>query len=149
MSKNKIILLGNIGEPKIETFGDKKKATFSLATSDRAYKKADGTEVPEKTEWHNIVCWHKLAEIVEKYYRKGMKVYVEGKVHHRKFNDSNGVERIAYEVEPQEMELCNGKNENTQQPAAQPTMSQGVASAVQTLNNAGLQVEATGDGLPF
>ena len=58
-------------------------ATFSLATTDRAYTLANGTQVPERTEWHNIVLWRGLAQTAEKYVRKGDKLYIEGKIRSR------------------------------------------------------------------
>ena len=150
MSVNKITLIGNVGQdPKIETFGENKKATFSVATTERGYTKRDGTKVEDKTEWHNCQVWRGLADVVEKYVHKGTQVFVEGVVHHRKYNDNNNVERIAYEVEVKELQLLGSKSDTAQQ-APQPTASPSVANTVQMLNNAGLQVEQTGEeALPF
>ena len=69
MSVNKVILLGNVGQdPKVKYFDSGSAvATFSLATTDRAYTLANGTQVPERTEWHNIVASNRWAEIVDKY----------------------------------------------------------------------------------
>ena len=73
MSVNKVILLGNVGrDPEVRYLDTGiAVASFSLATTDRAYTLANGTQVPEKTEWHNLVLWRGLAETAEKYVHKG------------------------------------------------------------------------------
>ena len=82
MSKsiNQVLLAGNVGkEPEVRTLdGGIKVATFSIATSTGGYKKQDGTDVPEKTQWHSIVAWRNLAEIAEKYVHKGDKIIIMG-----------------------------------------------------------------------
>ena len=79
---NKVILLGYVGkEPDVRYVSQGVcVAQLTLATKDRAYKLQDGTEVPERTEWHNILLWRKLAETVEKYVHKGDLIYVEGRL---------------------------------------------------------------------
>ena len=79
MSVNKVILLGNVGrDPEVRYPSQGQTvATFPLATSDRAYTTSSGTQVPERTEWHNIVMWGRNAEIAEKYIRKGSRLYIE------------------------------------------------------------------------
>ena len=78
---NTVILVGNVGKDPEVRYLEKNVAVarFSLATSERAYTNAKGVLVPEKTEWHNIVVWRGLAEVVEKHVRKGTQVYIEGK----------------------------------------------------------------------
>ena len=85
MSVNKVILLGNVGRDPEVRYLDTGVAVaiFPLATSDRAYTSANGTQVPERTEWHNLVLWRGLAETAEKYVHKGDKLYVEGKIRTR------------------------------------------------------------------
>ena len=79
---NKVILIGNLGrDPEVVSFDSVKKATFSLATTE-VHKAKDGSKV-EETEWHNIVCWRGLAEIAERFLKKGMQIYVEGKIRSR------------------------------------------------------------------
>lgn len=82
MSLNKVQLIGNVGKDPDVRYLDNgvAVATFSLATTDRAYTLANGTQVPERTEWHNIVLWRGLAQTAEKYVRKGDKLYIEGKI---------------------------------------------------------------------
>lgn len=78
MSVNKAFILGRVGkEPQVSHINDTKKASFSIATTDRGYTKQDGTVIPDRTEWHNIVAWRGLAEICEKYVHKGDLLYIE------------------------------------------------------------------------
>ena len=96
---NKVILVGHLGkDPEIRTFENgSKKASFSLATSE--YRKdMDGNRV-EMTEWHNIVMWGNLADLAEKYLRKGRQIYVEGRLRTRNWDDQNGVKHYFTEVE--------------------------------------------------
>lgn len=94
---NKVILIGNLGkDPELKTFDDGKKVCrFTIATSD-AYKDKNG-EWQDQTEWHTVVVWGDSAERAEKQLKKGGKVYVEGKVTHRKYTQ-DGAEKYAYEV---------------------------------------------------
>ena len=82
MSVNKVILIGNVGKDPEVRYLDTgiAVASFPLATTDRAYTLSNGTQVPERTEWHNLVLWRGLAETAEKYVHKGDKLYVEGKI---------------------------------------------------------------------
>lgn len=107
MSVNKVILVGNVGkDPDVKYFdNDNVKANFSLATSKRGYTMANGTQVPERTEWHNVVCWRGLAQIVEKFVKKGSQLYVEGELRTRSYDDQNGVKRFITEVNAENIEL--------------------------------------------
>ncbi|WP_455586826.1 single-stranded DNA-binding protein [Bacteroides sp.] len=136
MSVNKVILLGNVGQdPKVKYFDSGSAvATFSLATTDRAYTLANGTQVPERTEWHNIVASNRWAEIVDKYLHKGDKLYVEGKLRTRSYTDQAGATRYVTEVYVDYFEMLTPKNASSgvsaassvQQPVtpAQPQQSQ-------------------------
>jgi single-strand DNA-binding protein len=94
---NKVILLGNLGrDPEVKmTQGGQQVATFSIATSDSWTK--DGQR-QERTEWHTIVAWGKLAELAGKYLKKGRKVYVEGKLQTRSWDGKDGTKKYATEV---------------------------------------------------
>ena len=107
MSLNRVQLIGNVGKDPDVRYLDSgvAVATFSLATTDRGYTLANGTQVPERTEWHNIVLWQGLAETAEKYVRKGDKLYIEGKIRSRSYDDQNGVKRYVVEVFGDKMEL--------------------------------------------
>ena len=92
MSVNRVILVGNVGQdPRVKYFDTGSAvATFPLATTDRGYTLANGTQIPERTEWHNIVASNRLAEIVDKYVHKGDKLYLEGKIRTRSYSDQSG-----------------------------------------------------------
>ncbi len=99
MSVNKVILVGNVGrQPEIRYVGERPYATFPLATSERAYTNAQGVQVPERTEWHSIVMWDRHAETAERYITKGTKLYVEGKLRTRVWQDSNAIKRSVTEI---------------------------------------------------
>ena len=97
---NKVILLGNLGkDPEVRyTKSGKAVTSFSIATSERA-----GRDGNERTEWHNIVAWDKLAELCGKLVRKGNKVYVEGRLQTREYTDRDGNKRWSTEVVAREM----------------------------------------------
>jgi single-strand DNA-binding protein len=103
---NKVILVGNVGkDPDIITFENGKKATFSLATSEK-YKDREGKSV-EKTEWHNIVFWGPVVDVIEKYVKKGKQVYIEGKLSNRSY-EKDGQTRYITEVVGQNLTLLGG-----------------------------------------
>ena len=119
MSLNKVQLIGRVGqEPAVKYFeSNQAVATFTLATTERGYTLANGTQVPERTEWHNIVLWRGLAQVAEKYVHKGDLLYLEGKIRSRQYDDQNGVHRTRVEIFVDNMEWLSPKN-NAQQPAA-------------------------------
>ncbi len=99
MSVNRVILVGNVGhDPSIRYVDSRPVAEFSLATTERAYTNAAGTTIPERTEWHNIIMWDRAAETAEKYIRKGTKLYVEGKLRTRVWEDRNAIKRSVTEI---------------------------------------------------
>lgn len=108
---NKIMLIGNVGkEPVVRYYDhDQAVATFSLATTERGYTLPNGTQVPDRTDWHNIVLYRGLAKIVEKYVHKGDKIYVEGRIHYRMYDDPKGMRRYVTEVYADNMELLSPK----------------------------------------
>ena len=119
MSVNKAFILGRVGkDPQVSHINDVKKAAFSMATTDRGYTKQDGTQVPDRTEWHNIVAWRGLAEICEKYVHKGDLLYVEGKITNRSWDGENGQKHYITEIVAEVVELFP-KNQQAQQ-APQP-----------------------------
>ena len=83
---------------EIKYVGSRPYATFSLATSDPAYTTAQGVQVPERTEWHNIVMWDRHAETAERYISKGTKLYLEGKLRTRAWQDANAIKRSVTEI---------------------------------------------------
>ena len=107
MSLNKVILIGNVGkDPDVRYFDSGAAvANFPLATSERGYTLANGTVVPERTEWHNIVVRRDLVPFVEKWVRKGSGVYVEGKIRTRNYDDQSGVKRYVTEIHADRIEF--------------------------------------------
>jgi len=102
-SLNKAVLIGNVGaDPEVRTTaGGTRVATFSLATS-RRWTTRNGRE-HEKTEWHRVVAWDRLAEDVERFVRKGDRVYAEGRLEYRSWQDASGRTRYATEIIAQEL----------------------------------------------
>lgn len=108
--KNLVILIGNLGvDPELRyTQSGTQMASFRMATTER-WKGQDG-QTQEQTEWHRIVAWGKLAEICGQYLRKGSRVYIEGKLQTRKFQDQNGNERHTTEIVAREMKMLDSRN---------------------------------------
>lgn len=141
MSVNKVILIGNVGkEPEVRHLDtDVSVATFPLATTERGYTLQNGTQVPERTDWHNIVLWRGLADIAERYVHKGDRLYIEGKLKPRSYDDQNGQRRYIVEIYAENMEMLSSRGTApSQQPAPQQPVAQGTAA-----NN------DTSDDLPF
>ena len=107
MSINKVILLGRAGkEPDVRYPSQGQTVvSFPLATSDRAYMAADGTQVPERTEWHNIVMFHRNAEVAARFIHKGTQLYIEGKLRTRAWEDRNQIKRYVTEIIVDNFEL--------------------------------------------
>ncbi len=111
---NKVILIGNLGkDPEIVMFDNVKKASFPLATTEQ-YKNHEGIKIDE-TEWHNIVCWRGLADVADKFLRKSMQVYIEGKLKSRQWEDRDGNKRRTVEIVAENFKILtkNHSNQNT------------------------------------
>ena len=129
MSVNKVILIGNVGKDPDVRYLDSgvAVATFSLATTERGYTLQNGTQVPDRTEWHNIVLWRGLAQTAEKYVHKGDKLYIEGKIRSRSYDDQNGVKRSIVEIFADNMEMLTPRGTaQPQQPMQQPVQQPAV-----------------------
>jgi len=107
---NKVILVGNLGnDPEVRaTTTGSRVATISVATSESWMDKNTGQR-QEKTEWHRVVFFNRLAEIVEQYLTKGSQVYVEGRLQTRKWQDQNGQDKYTTEVVANEMQMLGGR----------------------------------------
>ena len=156
MSVNKIILLGNVGkDPEVRYFDNGGAvANFTLATTERGYTAANGTQVPDRTEWHNIVLWRGLAEIAEKYVKKGSKLYIEGKIRTRSYDDASGNKRYITEVWGDTMELLDRKPESANvvpfpNPPLEKNMQEPVKQPVETAFPNPLLEKEESDDLPF
>lgn len=142
MSVNKAILVGNVGKDPEVRYLDSgiAVATITLATTERGYTQANGTTVPDRTEWHNIIAWRGLAEIAEKYIKKGTQLYVEGKITTRKW-EKDGITRYSTEIVAENIELLGKRPEgsSTETHAAAPKAP---------INNASSDSDSS-DDLPF
>jgi single-strand DNA-binding protein len=113
MSVNKVIIIGHVGQdPEVRYTGNAsngaKVAQLRVATTEK-YKDKEG-KVQEVTEWHSVVLWRSLADVVEKYVKKGMQVYVEGKLQTRSWEDNAGAKKYATDIVAQSLQLL-GKRE--------------------------------------
>lgn len=154
MSLNKVILIGNVGrDPEVQHFdGGNAVANFSLATTERGYKLSNGTEVPERTEWHRIVVRKDQVSFVEKWVKKGSSVYVEGKIRSRSYEDKNGMKRDVYEIVCDKIEFFGSKRSsnggNTSDNAVSEKASTAAFSSPTTAEGFENEANET-DDLPF
>ncbi|WP_276499783.1 single-stranded DNA-binding protein [Pontibacter litorisediminis] len=111
-SVNKVILIGNLGkDPEIRHLeGGVAVARFPIATSE-TFKDKSGQK-QERTEWHNIVVWRGLAEVAEKYLRKGNSVFIEGKIRSNNYTDKDGIQRYSTEIVADNMTMLGGRSDN-------------------------------------
>lgn len=150
MSLNKVQLIGNVGkDPDVRYLETGiAVAQFPLATTERAYTLANGTQVPERTEWHNIVMWRGLAEVAEKYVHKGDKLYIEGKIKTRSYDDQQGIKRYVTEIYADNMEMLTPRsNGGDAQLMAAPMAATPSASPQQPRGGEAQSVKV--DDLPF
>lgn len=156
MSVNKVILIGNVGkDPEVRYFDNGNSVVnFSLATTERGYTAANGTQIPDRTEWHNIVCWRGLAKVAEQFVKKGIQVYIEGKIRTRSYDDQNGVKRYIVEIYADNLELLGRRSDgasnypqsyNNQSASFQSPTTQQSSTSTYSSNNSSDEV----DDLPF
>lgn len=134
-SVNKVILIGNVGKDPEVRYLDRGTAiaNFSLATTERGYVMQNGTQVPDKTEWHYIVLWRNLAEWAEKYIRKGMKIYVEGKLQTRTW-DKDGLRHSRTEIIAENIQVLH-RPQDIMQPRTNETANNTPEDFEQTFDN--------------
>ncbi|MDD4590217.1 MAG: single-stranded DNA-binding protein [Parabacteroides sp.] len=162
MSLNKVLLIGNVGkDPDIRYFDSGAAvANFPLATSERGYTLANGTVVPERTEWHNVVVRRDLVPFVEKWVKKGSSLFVEGKIRTRNYDDQSGIKRYVTEIYADRLEFFNmgsGNRENTtnnSNAGMQPVQTSQTQPTDQSAGNTSFQPSASlpsngADDLPF
>ncbi len=118
---NRVILVGNLGkDPEVKSLeSGVKLAKFSLATTE-TFKDRDGNRT-EHTEWHNIVFWRGLADVAEKYLRKGSTIYLEGRIRTRTWKDEDGKNRYMTEIQGDNMTMLGGRRDNNSQQADNAT----------------------------
>ena len=105
------MLIGYVGkDPDVRYYdADQAVAQFSLATTERGYVLQNGTKVPDHTDWHTVLAWSGLAKIVEKYVHKGDRLYIEGRIRYRSYDDHKGLRRYVTEILAENMELLSPK----------------------------------------
>lgn len=142
MSVNKAILVGNVGRDPEVRYLDKNVAVanFPLATTERGYTMQNGTQVPERTEWHNIVAWRGLAELAEKYIKKGTQLYIEGKIQTRTW-EKDGIKRYTTEIYAETIQLLGRRSDRPED------MQPGQSASPMTSSSPATNFEE--DDLPF
>ena len=135
---NKVMLIGNVGAaPDVRYYdADQAVAQVRLATTERGYTLQNGTQVPDHTDWHNLVFYRSLAKVVEKYVRKGDKLYIEGRIRYRSYDDKTGQRRYVTEILVENMEMLTPRQQ-----------AQGTSQATQSATQAAEQ--PSNDKLPF
>jgi single-strand DNA-binding protein len=141
---NKVVLHGNVGkDPEVKLVGEKKVAKFSLAT--QSFRKdKDGKRI---SDWHNLIFWDKLAELCEKYIKKGSELIVEGEISYRDYTDKEGVKKYFTEIVCHSLEFC-GKKEAETGPVAKDEYQGGSANKEAIVNKAKENEDELSD-LPF
>ena len=119
------MLIGNVGQDPEVRYVEQGVAVarIRLATTERGYTLQNGTQVPDRTEWHNILLWRKLAETVEKYVHKGDKLYIEGRIRYSTYDDKQGQRRYVTEIWADNMEMLTPKSQPVamaNEPVVQP-----------------------------
>ncbi|MCC8172864.1 MAG: single-stranded DNA-binding protein [Odoribacter sp.] len=144
---NKVILIGNVGaDPDVRYLdGGVVVARFSLATTE-SYKNKNGERV-DQTEWHNIVLWRNLAEIAEKYVKKGMKLYIEGRIRNRSWEDQNGVKRYTTEIQGDNIQMLSPKQDSGEYGNSSGSRNFETPASPSSLNTPELPDDS--DDLPF
>lgn len=146
-SVNKVILIGNVGkDPEVRHLENGATvANFSIATSETYKDKNTGQKV-ENTDWHDIVVWRGLAEVVEKYVRKGHKIYVEGKLKKRSWQDKEGNTRYTTEVLADELTMLSRPDDVKQNPSSAPYNNAGTPEQPSKVDDI---LKKDNDDLPF
>ena len=144
---NKVIILGRLGkDPELRTLDSGAKVcTMTLATSENFNDKEGNKQ--ERTEWHNIVLWNKLAELANTYLSKGREVYLEGKLQTRSYDDANGVKKYTTEIVASNMNFIGGKSDGTGRSVPPPTEEP--MTAVKETKSEVLGGNEEEDDLPF
>lgn len=143
---NKVTLIGNLGaDPEVRHLeGGATVARFSLATNENYQDKEGNWQT--LTEWHNVVAWRSLAERVERSLKKGMLVYVEGKISYRKYTGQDGQERYATDIVANTIRILEKREGSTDTPPPPPPITEQTSSTSSSVTEA---TQNSGDDLPF
>ena len=139
---NKVMLIGNVGkDPDVRYFEqDQAVAQVSFATTERGYTLQNGTQVPDHTDWHNLVFFRQLAKIVEQYVHKGDKLYVEGRLRYRAYDTQKGERRYVTEILVEKMEMLTPR---------QPLQKQATSAPQPQTADSLVDSQASDNDLPF
>lgn len=139
------MLIGNVGQDPEVRYVDQGVAVarLRLATTERGYTLQNGTQVPDHTDWHNVILWRRLAEIVEKYVHKGDKLYIEGRIRYTSYDNKQGQRQYATEIWADNMEMLTPRS------ASQPGNQGTVASEPLAEPQADRQSSDSNGDLPF
>jgi len=148
---NKVILVGHLGkDPEVRAIStDRKVANFSLATTE-SYKNKSGERV-DQTEWHNIVFYGPIADVIERYLKKGSQIYVEGKIRSRSYDDKDGIKRYVTEIIGDSMNMLGGRGNSDSSGGASSSNASSSSAASPAMESAGsFEPQTSGaDDLPF
>lgn len=123
---NKVILIGNVGaDPEIRTLeSGVKMARLRIATTERIYNR-ESQESRDHTEWHSVVLWRNLADVADRFIRKGSQVYIEGRLRSREWTDQQGVKRYSIEIVADDLKMLGRKPDNAPGQSSQGSQAQG------------------------
>jgi single-strand DNA-binding protein len=147
---NKVILVGHLGkDPEVRAIStDRKVANFSLATTE-SYKNKSGERV-DQTEWHNIVFYGPIADVIERYLKKGSQIYVEGKIRSRSYDDKDGIKRYVTEIIGDSMNMLGGRGNSDSSGASSSNTSSSSATSPAMESAGSFEPQTSGaDDLPF
>ena len=144
-----MILIGRLGaDPEVKTLeSGTKVASIRLATTER-YKDKNGNQ-QESTEWHNVVLWRGLADITERYLKKGDQVYIEGRIKTRKWTDQNGTDRYSTDIVANEMTMLGGPGGGSSSGGGQQSSAPASSPATNQVNEPSSSLDDIDDDLPF
>lgn len=150
MSINKVLLIGNLGaDPEMRSAANGDAICNLRLATNESWKDKHTGEQRESTEWHTVVLYRRLAEIAERYLKKGARIYIEGKVRYRKWEDKNGIERTSTEIEASSMTMLDSRDASGPQAKDRnrPTTQWGATTV--GIGSAGLETAFPDDGIPF
>ena len=135
------MLIGNVGtDPEVHYYeADQAIAKLRLATTERGYTLPNGTQVPERTDWHNLLFDKRLAKIVERYVHKGDKLYIEGRLRNRSYDDKRGIRHQYTEIDVENMEFLSPRSASaSSQPSVSPSAATQTANTIKQEDNSEL-----------
>lgn len=154
-SLNQATIIGYLGQdPTVRMVQNGRKvASLTLATTEKGYTAKDGTVYPDKTEWHNVTVWGHMAEVCEKFLKKGSQVYVQGMLHTRSYEDKDKAKRYFTEIEAENLLMLDRKTNGQQNGNSPENTPQINANSYQTARNQNTEgaanIQRDPDALPF